>query len=290
MNVWVTGCRGMLGSAVCQQLQQQQIPFIGTGSDLDIANELAVESHIKDHPTITHIINCAAYTHVDNAEKEETAAAHANTKGPATLATNAASYNLHMIHFSTDYVFDGLASTPYHEEASCHPIGVYARTKHSGEQLVLKHLPTACIIRTSWLFGLNGRNFVSTMVQLMEQKEQLRVVDDQIGRPTYCIDLASAAIEMIDHPGIFHFANQGHTSWYQFALEIAKQWQALGNKLKINQIEPIPTTSYPTPAKRPAYSVFDTSKIEKMLNKQPRPWKEALADYLAQLHQQRNPL
>lgn len=280
MKIWITGARGMLGTTLCQLLEQRNIPFVGTDRTVDITSKNSLESFFDHHRDITHIINCAAYAKVDLAEKEEKQAHAINAKGIQNLGELAHQHNLFLTHFSTDYVFGGESNRPYQEESPCTPIGVYAKTKHQGEINLLEAHPSSCIIRTSWLFGLNGKNFVSTMLTLMQNQKILRIVSDQIGRPTYCLDLAEAALALLGKEGTYHFSNRGVTSWYEFALQIAKEGQRLGYPIVVDEIIPITTASYPTPAKRPAYSVLDTTKIEQILDWEPRRWQEALADYL----------
>ncbi len=287
MNVWVTGSAGMLGTALCRQLKNKGISFIDTDKGTDITCQATVDNFLKNNPTITHIVNCAGYTQVDKAE-EETQLAHAiNAIGPQNLGIGANKYGLHITHISTDYVFDGNSNTPYLEDSPCRPLGVYAQTKWEGEQKLLHACSEACIIRTSWLFGLNGKNFVSTMLQLMKDKEVLRVVVDQVGRPTFCDDLSDAIIALLNHKGIFHFANHGATSWHAFASSIADMGKKHHYPIKVKTILPISTIEYPTPAKRPLYSVLDTTKIKKTLKYHPRTWQEALSDYLLQYHKER---
>ncbi len=285
MNVWVTGGKGMLGMTLCHLLEAEKIPYVSTGSEVDITNIEDLHIFISKHPEVTHIMNCAAYTQVDLAEKEISAAYAINVHGPLNLGTIANEYHLHMIHFSSDYVFDGKGKTPYQENSPCQPLNVYAQTKRAGEIMLFDEHPQACIIRTSWLFGLYGKNFVTTMLNLMKERDTVHVVFDQKGRPTFCDDLCRAAIALglADSSGIFHFANEGAVSWYAFALGIAEEAKRLHIPLKVSAIEPIPSVKYPTPAKRPAYSVLNTSKIESVLQYRPRKWKEALSDYLQQL-------
>lgn len=284
-RVWICGANGMLGSHFQRLLGEKQIPFLANGHrQIDITDRDAVAAFVRVQK-ITHIINCAAYTQVDKAESEPEFAYKANAMGPAHLGLAARKYGARVIHFSTDYVFNGFGKQPYKEEQICSPLGAYGMSKLAGEVKLLDVLPEACIIRTSWLFGHPGKNFVDTMLKLMSQRDSLRIVVDQIGRPTYCQDLADAALEMLDLPGLFHFANQGETSWFDFASEIQRQALDRGVLIKPCALEPIPTSGYPTPAKRPAYSSLNTNKIEQQLGRCPRSWQAALSDYLL-LYQQ----
>lgn len=291
MKIWVCGAQGMLGSHFRRLLMEKKWPFVANDhQQIDITQLESVCQFVKDQ-AITHIINCAAYTHVDKAESEQEKAYLINAQGPLNLGIAAKRRGAHVLHFSTDYVFNGQGSVPYTEEHACHPINTYGKSKWKGEINLLNENQNSCIIRTSWLFGWPGNNFVEKMLHLMKEKKVLRVVSDQIGRPTYCQDLAEAALDLMEEKGIYHFANACETNWYQFAQEIYKQAKAIDLSLIIELIESITTHDYPTPAKRPAYSTLSTNKIEAKLGKAPRAWQEALADYLAlyKHHQDRLP-
>ena len=281
-KVWICGAAGMLGSHFTRLLTKRKIPFEATDyQQVDIRNLEAVSDFIRTQK-ISHVINCAAYTQVDKAEQELDQAYLVNAIGPYHLAVGSRRHGVErLVHFSTDYVFDGNGQRPYTEEHLCTPIGAYGMSKLAGEIKILDEYPEkSCIIRTSWLYGLPGKNFVETMLRLMQTKETLRVVADQIGRPTYCQDLAEATLHLLNQEGIFHFANAFETSWYSFAKEIYEQAKEIGYSLKLQSLEAIPTKEYPTPAKRPAYSTLSTKKIEQVLGYAPRSWKEALKDYL----------
>jgi dTDP-4-dehydrorhamnose reductase len=279
-KIWVCGASGMLGSHFKNLLDNRKIAFVANPrQDIDITDLNTVSDFVRTQK-ITHIINCAAYTQVDKAEIEQKQAYLVNAVGPHNLGIAARRHGARVLHFSTDYVFDGKGRTPYSEDHYCTPTGAYGMSKLAGEIKLLDEHRHVCIIRTSWLFGLSGKNFVETMLRLMAEKEQLRVVYDQIGRPTYCEDLADIALELLDEEGVFHFANAFETSWFQFAKEIHRQAVELNFPLKITTIDPIPSHEYPTPTKRPAYSTLSTKKIEEHLGRFPRPWQEALNDYL----------
>lgn len=213
MKTWLVGASGMLASAIEPLLAERGLPFVGTDLELDIAErEQVLEFARRERPAL--IVNAAAYTRVDDAEKEVEAARRGNALGPANLGAAAREVGARVVHFSTDYVFDGSASTPYPEDAPVGPLGVYGRTKLEGEQLLLEETggQNTLIIRTSWLFGGLGNNFVRTMLKLLAERDELRVVADQRGRPTYTRDLADAALKLALLPeqnGIFHFANSG---------------------------------------------------------------------------------
>lgn len=282
-KIWICGDSGMLGSHFKRLLAQKSIPFVANNSPrIDITDLDSVSDFVRIQK-VSHIINCAAYTQVDKAEAEQKQAYLVNAVGPHHLGIAARRHGARVLHFSTDYVFDGKGRTPYSEEHYCTPMSAYGMSKLAGEVKLLDEHQYTCIIRTSWLFGIPGKNFVETMLQLMNEKEQLRIVYDQVGRPTYCQDLAETALELLDEEGVFHFANAFETSWFQFAKEIHRQARELHFPLKVKDLEAIPSHEYPTVAKRPVYSTLSTKKIENYLGRSPRPWQEALRDYLIAL-------
>lgn len=279
-RIWICGASGMLGSHFKRLLIERKIPFIANDSkQVDITQLDSVSDFVRVQK-ISHIVNCAAYTQVDKAEDEQKQAYMINAVGPHHLGIAARKYGARVLHFSTDYVFDGKGRVPYGENHSCSPVSAYGMSKLAGEIKLLDEHIHSCVIRTSWLFGIPGKNFVETMLRLMNEKEHLRVVCDQIGRPTYCQDLAEVSLQLLDEEGIFHFANAFETSWFQFAKEIHRQAKELHFPLKVKTVEPISSDEYPTIAKRPAYSSLNTKKVEEVLGKAPRPWQEALYDYL----------
>ena len=286
-RVWLVGAKGMLASALGEQLDQLGVPWLGSDRELDIGDASPVLAFAqKERPTL--IINAAAYTQVDDAESNEAAAQRVNADGPAHLADAARAVGARLLHFSTDYVFDGLGRSPYTEQAPTGPRSAYGRSKLFGEQRVLSLLPDAAtIVRTSWLFGHNGPNFVRTMVGLLRSREELRVVDDQHGRPTYTHDLAEAALALVGlrgtaaaPAGIYHFANADATTWHGLTVQIRAACEALGERLAVQRIVPVTTDQFPRPAPRPAYSVLATTKLEAALGIQPRSYVLALRDYL----------
>lgn len=279
-KIWICGASGMLGSHFKRLLTQRQISFVANDSkEVDITNLDCVSDFVRIQK-ISHIVNCAAYTQVDKAEAEQKQAYLVNAVGPHNLGIAGRRHGARVLHFSTDYVFDGKSHIPYTEEHYCTPTSAYGMSKLAGEIKLLDEHCHSCVIRTSWLFGIPGKNFVETVLRLMNEKEQLRIVYDQVGRPTYCQDLAEIALELLDEEGIFHFANAFETSWFQFAKEIHRQAKELEFPMKVKTFEPIPAHEYPTGAKRPAYSTLNTKKIEGYLGITPRPWQEALSDYL----------
>lgn len=290
MTVWVVGAEGMLGRAVVELLSAWGLPHAGTDRELDVRDAAAVLRQ-AEASGCSHVINCAAYTRVDDAEAEEAEALAINADGPAHLGAAAARVGAALTHISTDYVFDGGADRPYREDDPTGPRNAYGRTKLAGERAALESGARCQVIRTSWLFGEHGKSFVSTMLGLMRDREELRVVDDQRGRPTYCPDLAEAALRLAGlgprgraaapaPPGIYHFANAGAVSWHGFAVAIRDEAARRGWPIAARRVIPITTAEFPRPAARPAWSVLDTARVEAALGYAPRPWQEALAAYL----------
>jgi dTDP-4-dehydrorhamnose reductase len=277
--VWICGANGMLGRALERVIKTAGHEVVLTDLDVDIADEAQVTHFLREKKP-QRLINCAAYTAVDKAESEEAKAVRVNVDGPRVLAKACRDAGVHALHISTDYVFDGKKEGAYVEDDKTAPLSTYGRTKRDGERAFLEYKPGA-LIRTSWLFGPDGKCFPSTMLDLMRDREELRVVEDQRGRPTYTVDLAKVieAISSKNLQGIFHFANSEAVSWHGFASAIRDEALERGHSLKVKAIHPIPTTAYPTPATRPANSVLDTTKIENTLGFKPRSWRDTLRDY-----------
>jgi dTDP-4-dehydrorhamnose reductase len=281
-KILVTGANGQLG----KELQQLAAAFpvyefvFLSREDMPIHHFELIRNTFKAYQP-AYCINCAAYTAVDRAETEKDLAFQVNTEAVGVLAALCKEYGTHFIHISTDYVFDGTATTPYQPDSITNPQSVYGATKLEGERQAMQLNPDSIIIRTSWVYSAFGKNFVKTMLRLMSEKEAIAVVNDQVGSPTYAADLAEAIMHIIGsanwHPGIYHFSNAGVISWYDFAVEIKTQIQS--NCL----VKPIPTSAYPTPAKRPAYSVMDTAKISSTYQLPLKDWKTSLAICLAKL-------
>lgn len=280
----------MLARALASRLDALGVSHIATDVDMDIGELERLLAFAREHRP-TAILNAAAYTRVDDAEANEAVANRVNAEGAGNLARAALEVGARLLHYSTDYVFDGTAQSPYREDAPTAPRSAYGRSKLGGEQRLLATLATApelgYVVRTSWLFGAGGPNFVKTMVGLMRDKEELRVVQDQHGRPTYTVDLADASLRLLGFgaaapatPGIYHFANGGPTSWHGFASSILEACRALGLPVKTKQIVPVTTAEFPRPAPRPAYSVLDTTRIEHALGYAPRHYLDTLPDYL----------
>ena len=240
------------------------------------------------------IINCAAYTNVDRCESDQALAEKVNGTAVGYLAGAAKRVDATLVHISTDYVFDGEKSSPYVEEDHTNPQSVYGSSKLVGEQAIISSgLEKYFIVRTSWLYGPGGNNFVETIIRLAKDREELGIVADQVGSPTYTGDLAAAVFALLksaSNPrsptpspyGLYHFSNEGHCSWYEFATKIATVARANGEQLKVEKINPIKTEDYPLPAKRPAFSVFSKEKYSRITGKLVPLWKESLQKYFAE--------
>jgi len=293
MTLWLVGAKGMLGSAFAEQLEGLGESVVKTGAEVDISDRRAVFAvALEKRPT--HIINCAAYTRVDDAETHASEAERANVIGAENLALAANETDGRLIHFSTDYVFAGDAHEPYDELAPCAPKTVYGRTKWEGERRVLAVATEAraYIVRTSWLFGKHGNNFVQTMVRLLAHQDELRVVSDQTGRPTYAPDLAAGVLRLVGlkpqrsspaKMGVYHYANAGATNWHAFACAIREGALRRGFPVRTRTVVPVTTSEFPRPAPRPQYSVLSTRRFESASGVTPRPWREALEAYLDEL-------
>ena len=282
MNILITGCNGQLGNEL--QLLEPSHPnhiFYNTDvAELDITNQQAIETFI-DTNHIEGIVNCAAYTAVDKAEDNEELCTLLNAEAPAYLAAAIGRRKGWMIQISTDYVFDGTQHTPYTEEADTCPNSVYGKTKLVGEFNVQKFCPQSMIIRTAWLYSSFGNNFVKTMIRLGKEKPELGVIFDQIGTPTYARDLAVAIFTAIEKgivPGIYHFSNEGVISWYDFTKAIHR---IAG--ITSCHVRPLHTSEYPTPAKRPHYSVLDKSKFKNIYGIEIPYWETSLQDCISAL-------
>ena len=255
-------------------------------SGLDITDTGAVRQVVQEtQPAM--IVNAAAYTAVDKAEDEPALAFRVNRDGAANLAQAAGEAGIPLIHLSTDYVFDGTSPRPYLETDPVAPIGVYGHSKWEGEEAVRKRLHHHLIIRVSWVFGVHGNNFVKTMLRLAAQRDELRVVSDQTGTPTWTRDLAGALWELMQEPqvGVFHFSDAGQASWYEFAAAIVEEARALGFPVQAQRVVPITTAEYPTPAQRPAYTVLSKAKIERLLAAPIPHWRDSLRAMLKELQQ-----
>ena len=269
MKIMVTGANGMLGQDLCPMLENIGAFAIPTDiSNLDITDKNAVDDFVKNaHPDI--IIHCAAYTNVDKAENDKENAFKINGEGAENIAIAASENNALMIYISTDYVFDVTKTTPYLPNDKTNTINVYGASKLEGEEAVKKHCQKYYIARTSWLYGHNGKNFVETMISLAD-KPELKVVDDQVGCPTWTVELCRGIIKLISEQkpyGTYHVCGGGNTSWYGFAKEIFNQ---MG--LNVN-LKPCTTDEFPRDAKRPKYSIMENNSICP-------DWKESLKEYI----------
>jgi dTDP-4-dehydrorhamnose reductase len=276
-TILVTGANGQLGNemrVISSFYSTYNFLFVTKG-DLSIDDLEAVKKFFVHH-SINYCVNCAAYTAVDKAETEPEKALLINATAVGNLAEVCKQYNTQFIHISTDYVFDGTSITPYKEAHPVAPINMYGTTKLKGEELAQQNNSDAIIIRTSWVYSSFGNNFVKTMLRLMKEKEQLNVVSDQVGCPTYAADLAAAIMQIVvsgkasETPGIYNYSNSGIINWWQFAVAIK---ELSGSKCTVN---PIPSSNYPTPAKRPAYSVMETEKIQQTFSCSIPFWKDSL--------------
>lgn len=274
-KILITGANGQLGNefrVLANQYADYEFIFLSR-QELQIEDAENVRQVFSSHKP-DWCVNCAAYTAVDKAESEKDAAFAINATAAGTLAQVCAETNTGFIHISTDYVFDGSSAEPYKENAATGPINTYGHSKLQGEQLVQQHNPNAIIIRTAWVYSYFGNNFVKTMMRLMKERESINVVSDQVGSPTYAADLAQAVMHIItgsNHTnGIYNYSNEGRISWFEFAEAIK---DLIGSNCKVN---PIPSSSYPTPAKRPQYSLLDKSKIRDTFGVNVPEWKDSL--------------
>lgn len=284
MRIWIIGKNGMLAKAFQRICKEEGLDFIATSKkevDLSASNDLQAQFETL---SFSHIINCSGYTAVDHAENSGEQAYLLNVTCVENLARLSSMYKKKLIHFSTDYVFDGQSNLPYTEENGCNPLSIYGKTKREGEEKLLSLCPEACLIRTSWLFGKEGSHFVKTMMKLMREKESIRVVSDQVGRPTFCDDLVRATLTLLDQNGLFHVANSDEVSWHGFATEIYRCLKIKNIPMNCREILPIKTKEYGAVANRPPYSVLSTIKFERQGNFSLRSWKECLHEVIDACH------
>jgi dTDP-4-dehydrorhamnose reductase len=279
MLVLVTGISGQLGYDVVKELTAKGHVAVGVDrAELDITDELAVTSYVQKLSPEA-IIHCAAYTNVDAAETDQEGAYKVNALGTKYLAEAAKLVGGKMVYVSTDYVFDGAGTEPYEVDHPTKPLGVYGETKLVGEKLLQETLEKYFIVRTAWVYGINGNNFVKTMLKLGQDRKELGVVYDQVGSPTYTVDLAKFIVELVDSEkyGVYHASNEGVCSWHEFAVEIFRQ---AGMDVQVN---PLTSEQFPRPAARPKYSVLSKKKLEEEGFTPMRDWKEALSEFLKEL-------
>ena len=284
-TILITGSEGQLGSELKRlSIQYTEFDFLFIDkNDVDLTTETAFVDFANRYQ-LTFLINCAAYTAVDLAEKENEVAHQVNAQVPFMLARYCQQKNIKLIHISTDYVFDGSGNVPLTETSVTNPVSVYGVTKLEGESKVLGCLSDAYVIRTAWVYSIFGKNFLKTMLTLGKQREELSVVFDQIGSPTCAGDLADAILKVIerieagdDFPGTYHYSNEGVTSWYDFAVEIMRRANL---PCRVN---PILTSEYPTPARRPVFSVLDKTKIKNVFKLTIPHWTTSLEKTLKEL-------
>ena len=303
-RILLVGAMGQLGQELQQTLASLgEVTGVGRPT-IDLTQETSIRQVIAEVEPVL-IVNAAAYTAVDKAESEPELARAVNTEAPIIMAQEAQRLGATLIHVSTDYVFDGGKNTPYLEDDTPNPLGVYGRTKLEGEEGIRQACDRHLILRTAWVYGTYGKvNFVKTMLRLFADREEVRVVADQVGSPTWAADLAQAIHALADSSigttalnrgsqepslaslptGTYHYTNSGVASWYDFAVAICEEAKPLGFPVKVQRIVPIATADYPTPAKRPAYSVLSGKKISAVLGSHPPHWRQALRQMLAELY------
>lgn len=278
MKILLTGANGQLGQHLRRQVPAGVELIALSSQDLDITDESSVQSAVSRHAPDA-IINAAAYTQVDKAESERERAFAVNADGVANLAAATAA-TTRIVHISTDFVFDGRKSSPYEPGDATNPLSVYGSSKRAGELKLLEHAPArSCIIRTAWLYSAGSKNFMDTMLKLMQSRDSLRVVADQRGTPTSCVTLADAVWRAVQLPrvtGILHWTDDGETTWHGFAMEIQRLGLQHGLLDRQIPIAAIATHEYPTPAVRPAYSVLAKAGTFAALGLQAPPWQQAL--------------
>jgi len=289
-RILLTGANGQVG----QELQRTLAPLgeliRAERHTLDFSQPETIQDLVASvNPQI--IVNAAAYTAVDKAESEAELAYLVNATAPEWLAKAASQIGATFLHISTDYVFDGCQSSPYLETDATNPLGVYGASKLAGEEAIQAICPMHLILRTAWVYGSYGKsNFVKTMLRLGAEREELRVVTDQIGSPTWAKDIAGAIATLLpqltlETAGTYHYTNSGVCSWYDFAIAIFEEAAALGVPLTLKRVIPITTPEYPTPARRPAFSVLSLKKTTALLGDPPPHWRESLRHMLAELQQ-----
>jgi len=278
--IWVIGGEGMLGQQIKKSLTKSQLEYVSTDIEIDIVNYESLISYANNYDSIEWVINCSAYTAVDKAEDEEEKAYQINGLGVKNIAKACKKINAKLIHFSTDYVFDGDKEEAYSEDDRTNPVSVYGRTKLVGEEAIAQQLESYFIFRISWLYGVYGNNFVKTMVRLFKEKEILNIVGDQFGSPTYAATLSENVIALINKDscmyGLYHYSDEGKISWYDFAKEIIG---LVKDKIKISSVS---TDQYPTKARRPKNSTFSKTKVNS-LGFRVHPWKDNLEKYFKEV-------
>ena len=281
--IWLVGNRGMLGTEVHRRLQACNLEHVATDLDVDITDRQAL-SKFSEPLEFSWIVNCSAYTAVDQAEEEPEQAFRINAEGVRNLALAARKKKARLLHISTDYVFDGRKEGAYLETDTPNPSGIYGRSKLQGELYIRENIDNHVILRTAWLYGPHGNNFVQTMLRLFQERDEVKIVADQWGSPTLAGDLADAILQVITREtpqyGIFHFTNEGRTNWFEFAaliLKLAGEHHLIDRKVRLLSIK---TEQYPTKALRPANSELSKEKIKTTFGIPVRSWQEALESFM----------
>lgn len=292
MRILLIGSQGQVGQELQRTLPLQGEMTAVDRSTLDLTDGDRIRDVIREvSPTV--IVNAAAYTAVDRAETEQELAKAINTVAPGVIAEESEKLGAFLVHISTDYVFDGRKNTPYLEEDEPNPQGVYGESKLLGERQIQQVCDRHVILRTAWVYGTQGKgNFVKTMLRLGAEREEVRVVMDQVGTPTWSFDIAQAIAHLLGHvdsdhplqPGIYHFTNSGVVSWYDFAVAIFEEAQSIGVPLAIKSVVPITTAEYPLPATRPAYSVLSNRKVSAVLEMMPAHWRHRFRKMLVEFY------
>jgi dTDP-4-dehydrorhamnose reductase len=284
--IWLVGNRGMLGSEVHRRLQARKLDHIATDLEVDITDPQALNA-FSGPLALSWIVNCSAYTAVDRAEDEPEQAFRINAEGVRNLALTARLKKARLLHISTDYVFDGRKEEAYLETDTPNPLGIYGHSKLQGELHIRENIDSHVILRTAWLYGPDGNNFVRTMLRLFQERAEVRIVADQWGSPTLAGDLADVILQIITRDtleyGTFHFTNEGRTNWFEFSsliLELAEKHHLLNREVRLL---PITTEQYPTKALRPANSYLSKEKIKAVFGIPVRPWQEALTEFIGGL-------
>lgn len=290
MTVLVIGSSGQLAWSLAE-IEHDDLRVVTLGRpEIDLTDAGSLEQAVQDHKP-DFVVNAAAYTAVDKAEEDETQAFALNAEGPAQLARLCQARTIPLVHISTDYVFDGSGTRPYIESDPVAPLGVYGASKLEGERLVAHACPRHIILRTSWVYSPFGSNFVKTMLRLAGERDELGIVNDQVGNPTYAPHLAAAILDMLptlrNEPqessiwGVYHIAGSGETSWHGFAIEVFRQSQMWGGETAI--VQSIMTKDFPTPAKRPANSRLDSAKLYEIFHIRLPDWRVGVADCVERL-------
>ncbi|MEM1367265.1 MAG: dTDP-4-dehydrorhamnose reductase [Cyanobacteria bacterium P01_H01_bin.15] len=282
-KILLLGCQGQLGRDLEPVLAERGDVIAKSRHDLDLRNFDQLRTEIR-HLKPDIIINAAAYTAVDKAESEMALADLVNGQAPGVLATLAKIIDARLVHYSTNYVFDGTQSHPYQENDSTGPVSTYGRSKLAGEVAITQVNPRYLIIRTAWVYSWHSRNFLQTMLHLGQERSQLRVIADQVGTPTWTQDIVRGTLSLLDNPDtssqIVHLANSGVASWYDFAIAIFEEAKTLGWSFAVDTVQPITTADYPTAAQRPPYSVLSLSRYQRLTGQTPPHWRSSLRSVL----------